>query len=164
MPVCACVRVCQFEGRVQHFPFDDHNPCPLAMIAQFCSAVDAWLARDKDNVVAIHCKAGKGRTGLMVSAYLVHSNFKATAERALAYFGAARTANAKGVTIPSQMRYVYYYEHILRHGMPASQLLRITHVRLLTVPSIELVRDGRAVTGVQLRCLVGSHGCSRPPC
>jgi hypothetical protein len=90
----------QFEGRVQCFPFDDHNPCPLRMIEAFCRSVDAWLAADKDNVVAVHCKAGKGRTGLMVSAYLLHSNFRPSAERALSYFGSARTANAKGVTIP----------------------------------------------------------------
>ena len=72
-----------------------------------------------------------------------HASFawQPTAERALAYFGSARTANAKGVTIPSQMRYVHYYEYILRHGMPPAQLLRITHVRVITVPSVELVRD-----------------------
>jgi phosphatidylinositol-3,4,5-trisphosphate 3-phosphatase and dual-specificity protein phosphatase PTEN len=49
----------EFGGRVQRFPFDDHNPCPLEMIADFCKAVDDWLSADKDNVVAVHCKAGK---------------------------------------------------------------------------------------------------------
>jgi phosphatidylinositol-3,4,5-trisphosphate 3-phosphatase and dual-specificity protein phosphatase PTEN len=51
----------EFGGRVQRFPFDDHNPCPLTMIASFCKAVDDWLSADKDNVVAVHCKAGKVR-------------------------------------------------------------------------------------------------------
>lgn len=49
----------EFEGRVQRFPFDDHCPSPLEMIAEFCKAVDSWLSADKDNVVAVHCKAGK---------------------------------------------------------------------------------------------------------
>ena len=41
---------------------------------------------------------GQGRTGLMISAYLVHTGM--TAVDALNLFGAKRTANNKGVTIP----------------------------------------------------------------
>ena len=36
------------------------------------------------------------------------------------------------------MRYVFYYEYLLRHGMPPAQTLRITHVRVVTVPSMEI--------------------------
>lgn len=49
----------EFGGAVQRFPFDDHNPCPFNMIADFCASVDRWLGADKHNVVAVHCKAGK---------------------------------------------------------------------------------------------------------
>lgn len=76
---------------------------------------------------------------MMVAAYLLHSGFKPTAAHALSYFGDARTANAQGVTIPSQMRYVHYYEHILRHGPANKQSFRVTHVRVCTVPNLELV-------------------------
>jgi phosphatidylinositol-3,4,5-trisphosphate 3-phosphatase/dual-specificity protein phosphatase PTEN len=84
-------------------PFDDHNPCPLELIPRFCADVDAWLAADPENVVAVHCKAGKGRTGLLISAYLLHCGLRTTAEAALRWFGFKRTANGQGVTIP---RYV----------------------------------------------------------
>ena len=73
---------------------------------------------DSDNCAFIHCKAGKGRTGLIISAYLVHCGFfkptsegaTKSSEKALALFAAKRTMDNKGVTIPSQMRYVRYYE------------------------------------------------------
>ena len=127
-----------FLGRVARYPFDDHNPCPLHVIAAFCEDVDAWLTAHPENVVAIHCKAGKGRTGLVISTYLMHCGFKASAEQALKFFGVKRTANAKGVTIPSQMRYVYYYEQILRLGFPVTYAYRITHVRFCGMPTLEI--------------------------
>ena len=62
----------KFGRRVQVFPFDDHNPPPLRMLADFCAHVTDWFDEDPANVAVIHCKAGKGRTGVMISALLLH--------------------------------------------------------------------------------------------
>eukprot|EP00753_Platysulcus_tardus_P002851 PLAT11961.1.p2 GENE.PLAT11961.1~~PLAT11961.1.p2 ORF type:complete len:367 (+),score=184.87 PLAT11961.1:52-1152(+) len=124
-------------GEVERFGFDDHNPPSLDMIRPFCESVDRWFAEDESNVAAIHCKAGKGRTGMMISAYLVHSGVCATAEEALRLFAEKRTHNNKGVTIPSQMRYCYYYERILRTAYPAQPTYLITHIRFVTVPNFD---------------------------
>ena len=53
------------------FSFDDHNPPPFEMIFKFCADCNGWLEGGPDYVSAIHCKAGKGRTGVMISCYLV---------------------------------------------------------------------------------------------
>uniref|UniRef100_A0A7S2W5I8 Phosphatidylinositol-3,4,5-trisphosphate 3-phosphatase n=1 Tax=Mucochytrium quahogii TaxID=96639 RepID=A0A7S2W5I8_9STRA len=126
-----------FFDRSSRFGFDDHNPPPLEMIRPFCESVGEWLNEDPKHIAAIHCKAGKGRTGVMVSCYLVHSGRCSSAEEALAEFSRERTKNRKGVTIPSQMRYVHYYEQLLQRGSVTPYTYQITHVRFVTVPSFD---------------------------
>ena len=55
-----------------YFPFDDHNSPPLHLIQSFCQSASSWLNEDDNNVVAVHCKAGLGRTGLMISSLLLY--------------------------------------------------------------------------------------------
>mmetsp|Transcript_12867 Transcript_12867/g.43584 ORF Transcript_12867/g.43584 Transcript_12867/m.43584 type:complete len:377 (+) Transcript_12867:134-1264(+) len=106
----------EFAQPVLAFPFDDHQPPPLDLIPRFCREVGAWLAGDSARVVAVHCKAGKGRTGVMVSALLLATGEFQTAEEALDWFGRARSLDGRGVTIPSQRRYVHYAEALNRMG------------------------------------------------
>ncbi len=93
--------------------------------------------KDEAAVVAIHCKAGKGRTGLLISAYLLHSGICKTALEALTKFGVERTHNGKGVTIPSQMRFVYYYEQYLLNPRREARTYHLVHIRLSTVPNFD---------------------------
>lgn len=102
-------------GDVACFPFDDHNPCKFDMIHAFCTDLSSWLAAHPQNVAAIHCKAGKGRTGLMLCCFLLHQGmpFGSDPDEILSQYGNIRTKNGKGVTIPSQQRYVRYYAEYL---------------------------------------------------
>lgn len=103
----------RFHGRVARFPFDDHNCPPFDMLHDFLADVDAWLAADDENVVAVHCKAGKGRTGLTLAVHLLHSGYAPSSAESLSHYGSARTHDGKGVTIPSQRRWVAYYEEYM---------------------------------------------------
>jgi len=58
----------EFPGAtLMRFPFPDHHPPCLAALISFCQSVHKYL-RNEENVIAVHCKAGKGRTGVIVSA------------------------------------------------------------------------------------------------
>lgn len=110
-----CIEECydpaHFYGRVEVYPFDDNHVPPLDMIKAFCESVDSWLSSDPKNIAVIHCMAGKGRTGLMVCSYLVY--FGMSADEALQLYADRRTTNNEGVSIPSQCRYVRYWESLL---------------------------------------------------
>ncbi|KAG0328555.1 hypothetical protein BGZ99_005034 [Dissophora globulifera] len=96
---------------VAQFPFPDHSPPPFQLIHPFCEDVSDWLHTTAGNVVAVHCKAGKGRTGVMLCSFLVHCG--ATADEAIKLYAEKRTLDGCGVTIPSQIRYIHYYEKFL---------------------------------------------------
>jgi protein-tyrosine phosphatase len=101
------------KSQVGLFPATDHNPCPIKLILEFCVDICLYLIKNPDGVAAIHCKAGKGRTGVMICSYLIFSGLCKTSEDAFAHYAAARTYNHKGVTIPSQIRYIQYFETFL---------------------------------------------------
>ena len=62
----------KFEDRCSHYPFDDHHPPVFKNIQPFCEEVKKYLEKDERNVAVVHCKAGKGRTGVMICCYLLH--------------------------------------------------------------------------------------------
>ena len=102
------------KSSVGLFPATDHNPCPIKLILEFCIDICLFLLKNPKAVAAIHCKAGKGRTGVMICSYLVFSNLCETSEKAFRYYGRIRTKNNTGVTIPSQKRYIKYFETFLK--------------------------------------------------
>ncbi|KAL2523154.1 Calcium/lipid-binding (CaLB) phosphatase [Forsythia ovata] len=125
-----------FHGRLERYPFDDNHVPPLSMIKEFCEDVYSWLSSDSKNIAVVHCMAGKGRTGLMVSSYLTYLGM--SAEEAMQVYAEKRTTNNEGVSIASQRRYVGYWEKTL--SLPKGVHLNPPVVNLPTLCTRELRR------------------------
>jgi hypothetical protein len=69
-----------------------------------------FVQSGENRVIAVHCRGGKGRTGTLVCAWLLFSQFCEGSEAALVHFATSRTELRKGSTTlqgvdtPSQKR------------------------------------------------------------
>lgn len=104
-----------FHGRVARFMHDDHNPPLFPTFIHMFKRVDSFLAMDPLNVVAVHCKGGKGRTGTAISALLLAQYPHLYSHQVLRLFASRRTDGSKGgklqgVAGASQIRYIQYVE------------------------------------------------------
>ena len=92
---------------VQRYMIDDHNVPTLSDMVRFIQDVSEWLSKDEENVIVVHCKGGKGRTGTMICIWLVEAGVFSSAGTSLDYFGSRRTdtnvgKKFQGVETPSQ--------------------------------------------------------------
>lgn len=143
-----------FHGRVERYPFKDHNTPPLETMLAFTQSAKQWLEEDENHVVNMHCKAGKGRAGLMCCVLLVRTGAAPSAIEAMNLYDRERVTNNRGLTVTSQRKFVIFYEQLWRECwgvsgnigdvtaeeaskfvLPKQPKLRLTGVEVLNLPS-----------------------------
>ncbi|XP_069164321.1 phosphatidylinositol 3,4,5-trisphosphate 3-phosphatase TPTE2 isoform X2 [Procambarus clarkii] len=151
--------VSRFHNRVERFLIDDHNVPPLVDMVKFSASVRDWMNKDDKNVIAVHCKGGKGRTGTMICVFLIDLGIFRDAEHCLGYFGDRRTdknvaSKFQGVETPSQSRYVGYYEHVVRAGgqLPPEIPMVVTRITLHGMHSVGAGDGSEFYFTLQSRC------------
>ena len=125
-----------------YFPFRDHEAPPINLIRPFCEDAKSFLDEDEQNIIAVHCKAGKGRTGTFICCLMMYMNIFDNADECLQYYGMMRVENGKGVTVPSQIRYVSYFETILKNNIAHPIVFvkkKIIKLRMYTLPMFHKV-------------------------
>lgn len=112
------------KSNVHAFNIQDHTPPLMDDFIEFFDISRDWMSERPDNLLAVHCRGGKGRTGSIVCAWLLYSGDAEHAEDALNIFALARTnmehegfQKVQGVETPSQVRYVHYIHQWLDASM-----------------------------------------------
>ncbi|KAL0985583.1 hypothetical protein UPYG_G00158900 [Umbra pygmaea] len=130
----------QLNPKVLDFGWPDHHAPPLDKICSICKAMDTWLSADSHNVVVLHNKGNRGRTGVVVAAYMHYSNISASADQALDRFAMKRFYEDKVLPVgqPSQKRYVEYFSGLLSgHIKINNKPLFLHHVIMHGIPDFE---------------------------
>ncbi|XP_042541442.1 phosphatidylinositol 3,4,5-trisphosphate 3-phosphatase TPTE2-like [Dipodomys spectabilis] len=164
-----------FHHRMHRIMIDDHNVPSLEEMILFSKEVIAWLSKDPQNIIVIHCKGGKGRTGTMICVCLIATGTFLTAKESLKYFGDRRTDTSfskkfQGVETPSQSRYVGYFEtirNVCNWQLPLKKILKITKIVIYSIQgigqgdgkdlNIEIVRQHRTVLTCTLQTCTVLH-------
>jgi phosphatidylinositol-3,4,5-trisphosphate 3-phosphatase/dual-specificity protein phosphatase PTEN len=56
---------------VLEYEIVDHHPPRLNLLFLICKEIHKFLSENEENVVAVNCRAGKGRTGTIICCYLI---------------------------------------------------------------------------------------------
>lgn len=98
-----------FDNMVEIIPIEDHHPPKFSQIEPFCKSVSEWLSKHDDNVAIIHCKAGKGRTGTMISNYFIYSREFTDPFAAMNYFNIQRCKDNKVLFVqPKSFSFIFF--------------------------------------------------------
>uniref|UniRef100_A0AAX7V9X2 Tensin 1 n=1 Tax=Astatotilapia calliptera TaxID=8154 RepID=A0AAX7V9X2_ASTCA len=130
----------KLNHKVLEFGWPDHHAPALDKICSMCKAIDMWLNGDTRNVVVLHNKGNRGRTGVVVAAYMHYSNISASADQALDRFAMRRFYEDKALPVgqPSQRRYVRYFNGLLSgHIKINNKPLFLHHVIMHGIPNFE---------------------------
>ena len=102
-----------FENRVFSLKWPNHYPCPFINFILGIIEISFYLLQSNKNVVAVHCLAGKGRTGSLIDALLYVSGLFKSSLEANNFYLCKRAVN---VTYPSQIRYLKYFDEYMNKG------------------------------------------------
>jgi len=93
----------RFGMKIHHFPIKDMGVPSAPAARKLCQDLRSWI--DNLEVVAVHCKAGLGRTGTMLACYLIYKG--ATALEALEQI---RRINPQWIQSDEQVNFLQIFE------------------------------------------------------
>ncbi|XP_066564460.1 tensin-2 isoform X2 [Amia ocellicauda] len=132
--------ISRLNPKVHDFGWPDLHAPPLDKICAICKAMETWLTSDPQHVVVLHCKGNKGKTGVIIAAYMHYSKISAGADQALSTLAMRKFCEDKVASSlqPSQNRYIYYFGGLLSGAIKMnSSPLFLHQVLIPTLPNFE---------------------------
>ena len=143
---------------IQHLDmiFDDGTCPPLVLVRKFVNLAHEMI-NVKNRGIAVHCKAGLGRTGCLIGAYLIYRH-GFTANEVIAFMRFMRP----GMVVGPQQHWLHLNQHTFREwwfeDTVKSQLMSVASPATPTRAKSRYVSNGQTFTppnGSQRRAILG---------
>uniref|UniRef100_A0A6B2KZ32 Phosphatidylinositol-3,4,5-trisphosphate 3-phosphatase n=1 Tax=Arcella intermedia TaxID=1963864 RepID=A0A6B2KZ32_9EUKA len=142
----------KFYGQVEVFSFPDHHPPPMELYWAAVEKIAVWLSADEKKVVAVHCLAGRSRTGTIICGYFLLVGLFRSSSEVISFFNVKRSKEGKNVVLPSQVRYVNYFEQTVRDKLIRNKLKRPPTIKLkkIVIQPIPKIENGSYLPKIQI--------------
>ncbi|KAH3676181.1 hypothetical protein WICMUC_002203 [Wickerhamomyces mucosus] len=143
------VRTLSLQSKIEIHPLRDHNSPSFQMILDILKRISSHLNKNKKNIAVIHCKLGKGRSGLVTIGFLIiHHGYPSYLARELFTKQRMRPGFGEGVCIKSQIRYIEYCD--LYAGIKEYTPFKVF---LHSIKFFNTIPDFIDTVEIQLQCL-----------
>jgi phosphatidylinositol-3,4,5-trisphosphate 3-phosphatase/dual-specificity protein phosphatase PTEN len=123
-----------FDNKVLEYDWIDHQAPKISTLFVICKEIMEFLIKDPENIIAVNCRAGKGRTGTVICCFMIFAGLFCTPKDAFDYYSYKRFKSGEGVTQPSQKRYVYFFHEILNKKIMYPLRMKINSIFVSNFP------------------------------
>jgi hypothetical protein len=125
---------------------------------RICNAVENWLAADDDNVAVVHCRTGRRRTCTVLACLMAWLGQSPDPMKAMRTVAQVRNIPIAGLTIPSQRRYIRYFDRVLKGDQPSSSPQTLQRIIVNTVPDFTEGAEADGKRGCRAEMQLLQHG------
>ena len=152
-----------FHVQVANYNFTGYSSPSLGLLFRILLDIEAFLAASDDNVAVVHDFDGTGRAIMVSAAFIRWKGWLPSTDESLVMCLTRRGLPRESM-LPSQLRFLDYFEAIMQGNRPSAEWLRLTRVTISSLPEVD---DGAVAPIIEvchrlwlhLRCLIGTELC-----
>ena len=153
-----------FHPQVAHYSFTGYSSPSLGLLFRILLDMEAYLAASEDNVAVVHDFEGTGRSIMVSAAFIRWMGWLPSTNESLVMCLTRRNLPQEAM-LPSQLRFLDYFESIMQGNRPSAENLRLTRITVSSLPGVE---NGTVAPVIEVservwlhfRCLTGTKSCS----
>lgn len=122
--------------QVSHYNFTGYSAPSLGLLFHILLDMETYLAEDPANTAVVHDFTGAGRAMLITAAFIRWEGWLSSTHEALTMCLTRRNLPSEAM-LPSQLRFLDYFESIMNGEFPPPIALKLSRITLSSLPAIE---------------------------